>query len=115
MDTLAVTTAIERIAAKLQVPAGMLWEVLPRMGYVLQVRVCVEAAVLVICAAFLRLVYKSADQAHDHGQGFLVLRSLIWTIIGLTAMMLVIDSTDLLFWLHDPEAWAVRSLLDVLR
>jgi len=113
MNPEAINSVIDNLASKLAVPAGKLMEVLPRLGYK-TFTPCVMLAIgfcMGICLVVVG-VYLVSGFENDSWCGFV-----IWGfgIMIICLILSVLFLPDYLFWRHDPEAWALDYMLNMLR
>lgn len=118
MTVEAANIVINGVADKLAVPADQLLELLPRLGFKFVGSVIIEFIGLIIVAGILAMFLRflSMHNCNDSVDvvGVIFLIALAMMAIGL-AISLVIDSAHLVFWLHDPSAWALDYILERVR
>lgn len=108
MNPETINSVIDNLANKLAVPAGKLMEVLPRLGYGKMTIVTTEVIFLCVGLCFFLLgLIKKIDNTSLPKIGV--------AIIIISLLFLAFDFANLLFWLHDPEAWALDYMLKMLR
>ena len=106
-----VNAVIDHIADKLAVPSAKLMELLPALG----VRDVIIGGGLLFCwivlVIALVLCVRAALRKHDSDALFIA--SLFLGGPALVSLPLVIfNLSDLVLWLYNPEAWAVRYVFN---
>ena len=113
MNPESINSVIDHLAEKLAVPTGQLMAMLPRLGYkdlyALITVIIFFGVSVALCAVFVNIAIKNCNES------IWILPVSITGVVALTALAIfLIEFPNILFWLHDPQAWAFDYVLKML-
>lgn len=110
-----MNSVIDSLANKLAVPTSRLLEVLPRLGYKELWILIVEFSAFCLCVALtvlfihLSIKFDDVDKTLERWANIMFILSIILLIMSF------FDASGVVFWVHDPEAWALDYVIKILR
>lgn len=114
MNPESINSVIDHLADKLAIPTGQLMAMLPRLGYKSAVTVIWFFFAMIvsgILTMFFLHIYKKYPDS-DTSVMLTVLFAVVTSVCLLGTILLLPEA---LFWLHDPQAWALDYVLKMLR
>lgn len=119
MNSNQIETAINLIAEKLQVPAGMVWGTLIKQA---SLEAAYSAVTAVIFCVLLVLFYRvknalrdryMEDKCLDNKTPYEVSTAFFWAFVILAFIMITLSVTNLITAALNPEYWALKELLSL--
>lgn len=124
MDAEGINSIIDNIALKLKVPAEKLIETIPSFAIMNIAMLCLGIFLLFLAVVMIPVAIKIAKREEEyrrntHWTNTLYLSDGIgWAIAPIAAVSLILIGMNLgsvVLWLYNPQAWAVKYILDIIK
>jgi len=110
----AINQVVDHLANKLSIPAGKLLEMLPRLGYKSVVTVIWFFFTMLVSGILLMFFIRMYEKNTDSDMSIIMV-ALCAVVASACILGMLFMLPDALFWLHDPQAWALDYVLKLMR
>jgi len=110
----AINQVVDHLADKLAIPTGKLLEILPRLGYKSVVTV-IWCFFTMLVSGILLMFFIRMYEKHTDSDMLIIMVALCAVVASACILGMLFMLPDALFWLHDPQAWALDYVLKLMR